>query len=57
MATTVHGEAVTIFQEKLGRGSKGLHLPCILEARVFEKYLGIFVDYTCFFYEKRVQEN
>ena len=41
-------QTVAIFQEE-SKGGKGLHLPSILEeTRVLEKYLGIFVDYTCF---------
>ena len=41
------------FKKILGGGTKGLNLPSILEeALVLDKYLGIFVNYTCFSWEK-----
>jgi len=37
------------FQEKSGGKAKGMNLPSILEeTRVLNKFLGIFVDDTCF---------
>ena len=40
---------MAVFQEKSGERAKGIDLSSILEeTRVLDKYLGTFVDYTCF---------
>ena len=39
---------VAVFLRKIGRRTNGLNFPSILEeARVRDKYFGIFVNYSC----------